>query len=190
MMEPWAERYVPPPVGSTWTQTVKLSGSMGKGTSTATIKQTGDRVWQGRKLLALDSSQGTTVLVEPESGGWVATVKGESPLIHFEPALAFRRPFVVGETWSVKERASGSLLKSPLDFVSTWKVEAQEDVTVRAGTCKAYRVRYTDTLGNDNLDWPCPELGIIVKWLRTRTNKHARGPGSSEMEVISHTIKR
>ena len=71
-----------------------------------------------------------------------------------------------------------------------WTIEAYEAVEVPAGRFLAFRTRYTDNVGNDNLDWVSPELGIFVKSRRTRDAKNPQGPGTFESELVSHTIRR
>ena len=70
------------------------------------------------------------------------------------------------------------------------RVEAYEDVTVPAGTFKAFKVRTTDTMGNDNVVWFSPELGIFVKQNNRRTAQHAQGPGTRDIELVSQSIRR
>ena len=58
-----------------------------------------------------------------------------------------------------------------------------------AGTFKAFRVRTIDDAGNDNVQWFSPDLGIFIKQSLKRTAKHAQGPGTREIELISQKIR-
>ena len=68
----------------------------------------------------------------------------------------------------------------------TQKVEAIEEVTVPAGTFKTYKISTVNSLGDDNLVWFSPELGIFVKQSNKRTAKHAQGPGTQSSELMSY----
>ena len=77
-----------------------------------------------------------------------------------------------------------------IPYQITQKVEAYEDITVPAGTFKAFKVSTSSTLGEENVNWFSPELGIFVKSINTRTAKSAAGPGTRETEIVSQTIKK
>jgi len=62
--------------------------------------------------------------------------------------------------------------------------------SVPAGTFKAFRVRSTDTLGNDNVVWFAPQLGIFVKQNLRRTDQSAQGAGTRDIELVSQTIRK
>jgi hypothetical protein len=76
----------------------------------------------------------------------------------------------------------------PAQFI--FKVEAYEDVTVPAGTFKAFKVSSSSTLGQEDVNWFSPELGIYVKSINVRTAKNAAGPGRRGSELISQTMKK
>lgn len=177
--------YKPPAAGSSFVVARHNTGSYGSGSQTLTFKL-GKRVWQGEKLNAWESQEGT-LLARPD-GAWVALMRGNTPLISFNPPVNWNYPLEVGKTWTT----SGSFMvhanKRIVPFKSTVKVEAYEDVAVPAGTFKAYRVHTTDTLGNDNTDWLSPQLGIFIKRHLVRTAKSAQGPGTRDRELVSQNI--
>jgi hypothetical protein len=61
---------------------------------------------------------------------------------------------------------------------------------VPAGTFKAFKVTSSDTLGNENVVWFSPELGLFLKQTLRRTEKHPAGAGTRETELVSQTIRK
>jgi predicted transcriptional regulator YdeE len=68
----------------------------------------------------------------------------------------------------------------------TQTVEAYEEVTVPAGTYMTFKVKTSNTLGDENVQWWNPDLGLFVKSKLTRTSKSAQGPGTRETELVSY----
>jgi len=94
----------------------------------------------------------------------------------------------VGRVWKssfkVVNHANNSIVATNAQHV----VEAFEDVTVPAGTFKAYRVRMTSDQGDDNTWWFCPDNGLFVKQKLVRTASSPSGPGIREAELKSLKI--
>jgi hypothetical protein len=110
--------------------------------------------------------------------------------VSWNPPIGFEWPLEVGKTWTKSYKATIQASKRIIPFDSTWKVESYEDVTVPAGTFKAFKVSYSDTIGNETVQWMSPELGIFVKRTEKRTTKYPAGPGTRESELISQNIKK
>ena len=89
----------------------------------------------------------------------------------------------VGHTWKsgfkVVNHANNRTVTVNADYV----VEAFEDVTVSAGTFKAYRVRMTNDQGDDNTWWLSPDNGLFIKQRLVRTANSPSGPGIREAEL-------
>ena len=193
MMAPKGERYVAPPIGSTWTQTSRNTGSYGSATNTVTIQST-ERMWEGRRYLAF-TWPGGAVLANPADGGWSAILAPDgSPVVSFDPSTGYDYPLVVDKTWTRSVRQTLHKANKTLDSEVKYKVEAYEDVTVPAGTFKAFKMRQqwflNSKLAADNTNWFAPELGIFVKQFQRRTADSNFGPGTQEVEVISQTITK
>jgi hypothetical protein len=193
MMAPKGERYVAPPIGSTFTQTYRNTGSYGSGTRTATT-QVAERTWEGKQYLAFVGPTGT-ILANPVTGAWSTLLAPDgSPAISFDPPAGYDYPLVVDKTWGRSVRQTLHKANKTLQNEVKYKVEAYEDVTVPAGTFKAFKIRQqwflNSKLGADNINWYVPELGIFVKQLQTRTADSAYGSGTQEVEVISQTITK
>lgn len=95
-------------------------------------------------------------------------------------------PLQVGKTRVSRHRADNRLTGRTSEFEATWKVEAFEDVTVPAGTFKAFRIRYSDA-NNEELYWSSPEAGTNVKTTQKRGAQHAQGAGPRETQPVSQT---
>ena len=185
VMEPKAESYVAPPIGSRWVIATHNTGSYGAG-DTTTALQRGERIWEGEKLVSI-AFPGGAVLARPD-GAWVAMVGRRRTMLSWNPPVNWDYPLEVGKTWTKSSSMTIHAAKRTIPYTYTGKVEAYEDVTVPAGTFKAFRVRATNTLGDDDTNWFSPKLGIIVKRHRVRTVKHARGPGTRDVELASQDI--
>ena len=65
-------------------------------------------------------------------------------------------------------------------------MEAFEDVTVPAGTFKAWRLRYADTTGETQVLWSVPEtMGVFAKRTIDRSAAHRMGAGTLVMELVA-----
>jgi len=188
LLEPQAERYSPPPVGTTYERDIRATGSYGKSYREAS-KYLGERVVMGRTLFAHERSTGQISMLDG-AGGWVGQFKGDSPIFTFEPPLAVGYPMKVGKTTTKDVKMTVHAQKRVVPFKSTWKIEAYEDVTVPAGTFKAFRVTYQDNLGTTGTSWIDPDTGIYVKWNNRRTEKHPMGAGTQDAELVSVAMKR
>jgi hypothetical protein len=187
MFEPKAERYVAPPVGSTWTQAQRNTGSYGTGTAQVPFKRT-ERMWQGKLMEANESPQ--QVVLAVSSGGWAVILSPDGkPLLSYDPPLDYDWPLVVGKTWTKSYRMTVIAKNQVIPFDATYKVEAYEDVTVPAGTFKAFRISFSST-GVQDMYWFAPELGIYAKQSLRRTDKSGYGPGTREVELVSQSIKK
>lgn len=171
--------------GTTWVNAVTNTGSYGKQNGELrTTRVGGERMWQGRKVFVYEQTPGVNILTDPDTGHWIAILRGDTLLQSFEPAIGWDRPLEVGKTWSRKHRSTNHVKKTTTDFVGTWKVEAYEDVTVRAGTFKAYKVLYSDTLGTEGATWWSPEIDAWVKVSNRRSAKNPAGAGTSDTELV------
>jgi hypothetical protein len=187
-MTPKAERWVAPPIGSTYTISRSDTGSYGSGTTQITVK-VAERMWQGKQMMAYVAPQGVNVTT-PE-GRWPAILgPDEKPIMSFEPPIGNEYPLEVGKTWNTSYRVTVHAANQTIPFDSTSKVEAYEEVTVPAGTFKTFKIVYSDTTGNESVTWSNPEVGMWIKRIETRTANHRAGPGTRETQLISYTIPK
>jgi len=185
---PKAERYVAPPLGSTFTISQSNTGSYGSGTTQITMKNT-ERMWEGKRVTAFVAP--IWVQLIDADGCWpVILGPDDKPILSFDPAIGYNWPLEIGKTWTQSYRVTVHPTKKTMPFDSTWKVEAYEDVTVPAGTFKAFKVSFSGTLGEEFLMWYIPELGFHGKRIERRTAKWPSGPGIRESELVSYTIAK
>ena len=186
-MPPKAANYVVPPLGSTWVTARSDSGSFGSTTSQIANKL-GEQTWQGQKLTALQAPGFAQLL--NDKGAIVAMMSGDKPLASFDPPLGFAYPLEVGKSLSSTHNVTifPSMKTTPLQV--TQKVEAYEDVTLPAGTFKAFKISWSESNGNENTYWVSPELGITVKSILIRTGKWSTGEGKRENQLVSQNINK
>ncbi len=187
LLEPTAENYDAPQIGATWVNARTDTGSFGTGR----VEQKGgrgERTWEGQKVLTFEGTDGQ-ILAQP-NGNWIAIVKGDTPIMTWDPPLHWQWPLKVGKTWTRDQRVTFHANKRTLPYQLTQKVEAYENVTVPAGTFKTFRVSTVTTLGDETTVWFSPQLGIFVKQSLRRTAKHPAGAGTRDFELVSHTIKK
>ncbi len=185
MITPEADQRIAPPLGSTWVMERSDSGSFGSKTARVSFKR-GERMWRGEHVITYESP-GFTMLAH-ENGRLVAFMSGDKPLVSFEPDLGFDRPLGVGHTSTSNYRMTIPGTEKTIPLQVTQKVEAYEDVSVPAGTYKAFKISWSESVGNENVYWFSPELGIVVKSILVRTAKNSAGPGRRENELVSHNI--
>ena len=184
---PRADRYVAPPAGSTWVNARVDTGSYGS-SSTQLPMTRGEQVWQGIRVITFETPE-NTLLASP-SGDYIAQVKDDKILVSWEPPLNLDWPLRVGKTSKRSYRMTLHTANRTVSYELEQKVEAYESVTTPAGTFNVFRVTSSDTLGNENIDWISTELGIFVKRSLRRTARHAQGPGTREMQIVSISMKQ
>jgi len=188
MMEPKVESYVAPPLGATWTHERRDTGSFGSATEQVTFKWA-ERTWEGKLMGAIESPQ--HVVLVTSNGGWAAILSPNGrPLLSFDPPLSYDYPLVVGKTWTKSYKATVHAARRVMSFDTKYKVEAYEDVTVPAGTFKAFRITSSSTNGTEETQWLAPELHIWVKRSQRRTAKFTGGAGTREQSLVSESIKK
>lgn len=180
--------YVAKPLGATATYAVHNTGSYGSGTQATTNKWV-ERMWKGKPITAVELPR--AVILINSKGAWPAILTpGGKPIISWDPPIGYDFPLVVGKTTTKTYRMT---LHTQNETVArlhvTRKVEAYEDVTVPAGTFKAFKIRESTNFGDENIVWYNTEIGRI-KSTNTRTAKSPSGPGTRVTELVSQTIAK
>lgn len=174
------------PAGSSYLVERRDSESFGSGSYLITTKSLGEQTWQGRKVYAYDSPEGTRLL-DADSKKWIANLKGTTPLLIYDPPMGYDFPIWVGKSWT--QVLNFKFPKQTYTSEARFTVEAMEEVKVPAGTFKAFRISYSDQW-NENINWWSPEIGLFVKAKYQRNAKHGAGPGVREEELYSYDIKK
>ena len=174
------ERYVPPPLGSSWTYHVSNTGSFGSYVGPTSLRMA-EGQWQGRKVLRYETETGAQL--QDSNLGIVAVLnRAGEPMMAYDPPMTFVFPLTVGKTWTHQHTLT--VWPGPRQFpmASTWKVEAHEDVTVPAGTFKAWRVVMTDNFGYRQTTWSVPEtMGVFAKRINERSATHPQGGAGTQV---------
>jgi hypothetical protein len=184
-MAPKSERYPPPQAGTTWTTMVRDSGSYGSGSAQLTGRFLPDRMWQGKEVHAFEFG-GLTTLMTQGNANFIVQLRGDTTVLTWDPPAGWMWPLEVGKTWTRKGTLTIHAAKRAVGYEYTQTVEAYEEVTVPAGTYMTFKVKTSNTLGDENVQWWNPDLGLFVKSKLTRTSKSAQGPGTRETELVSY----
>ena len=189
MMAPRADKYPQPQAGTTWTSMLRDTGSYGSGSSQPTGKFLPNRNWQGREVHAFEFA-GLTTLMTQGNANFIVQLRGDAPVITWDPPVGWQWPLEVGKTWTRNTTMTLHAAKqtTPIEYTNT--VEAYEEVTVPAGTFKTFRVRTVNSVGDENVQWFSQEAGIHIKQSLRRTVKHPAGAGTRDVEVVSYTPAR
>lgn len=180
---PRAERYIAPPTGSSWTYSAVSTGSYGSGSGQVTLRL-GEATWDGRKVYSFQSP-GMHSLQDENSALLAVTAPNGDLQARFDPPIGYRFPLEVGKAWS-QDHTTTVATGQKFAFTANWKVEAYEDVTVPAGTFKAWRISYSDTTGESMTLWSAPDkLGVFIKRNQERSASYRLGPGTRSMELLT-----
>jgi hypothetical protein len=180
---PRAERYIAPPIGSSWTYSAVSTGSYGGGSGQVMLRL-GEATWDGRKVYSFQSPAAHSLQDENAALLAVTAPNGELQM-RFDPPIGPKFPLEVGKTWS-QEHTTTVATGQKVAFTATWKVEAYEDVTVPAGTFKAWRIAYADTTGESMTLWSVPDkVGVFIKRNQERNASYRLGPGTRSMELLT-----
>lgn len=182
------DRYTSPLPGSSFVFDRSESGSYGSRAGVDSLNKVVEFKLGGASLIAYESPN--NVLVAHPNGGFVGSAAPDGKMVvTWDPPMDFALPLTVGKTWSQQHKATFHSQGREASFERTSTVEAFEDVTVPAGTFKAYRIRSVDSAGAVEVNWLVPELGIYARRSIERTDRHPQGPGRVELVLKSHAIR-
>lgn len=125
---------------------------------------------------------------------WIATLRdGKERAAASPDDGTFAWPLWVGRTWMASytyhDRERG---RSWNPVQTWWKVAAYEDVTVPAGTFKAFRLEGSPGTNNATqiTFWYAPDVKLTVKHVFERTSGHYLGYGKFTTELIKYEAPR
>lgn len=186
---PVAEKMVIAPVGTVMTYHRKSSGSMGTYDGKV-VWNMAKSTWQGQPAYSFGSAVAGATLHETTQFGVIAQLNpAGQPMLSFNPPITMPWPMEVGKTGTTSHtmtlHASGRTV--PLQI--TWRVESWGDVTVPAGTFKAYKVVWTDSTGDTETRWVGPQQGLAtIKRHVDRPATHPQGAGVLDAELESYSF--
>lgn len=185
-------QWVAAPEGSVFVYHRQSTGSYGvyDGPVSWTV---GRRDWNGQPLTSWASTTHGAQLLDPKTHGVVVQLnrKGD-PSYTYDPPIALDWPLAVGKSWTSVHQMTIHTQTAPYapagssPLTMQFKVEALEDVTVPAGTFKAYKVVQTTSFGEVDQVWSAPAQGIAtVKRIADRPASHPLGAGHLEALLTS-----
>lgn len=156
----------------------------------ATVMEEG--VFEGKPVY--QATDGSTVIVlDKATRNSIATLKDGKLIWKFTPHEGtYAWPLEVGKTWTATYAAEDPVRKRKWDRVREhWTVAAYEEVTVPAGTFKAFRLESTpgENSGVRKTLWYAPEIHLFVKRVSERGPNHFQGPGKDTFELGEFTSK-
>lgn len=171
-----------PAVGSRWMarRTDTINGSSIE--SEFRLVQT---TYNGAAAFAFETA-GTSTIVNPTNFNVMMRTSGNQVSTSKPDSGSFSWPLWVGKSWSPSFEHEN---KNPnayfRDVSPLYSVKAYEDVTVPAGTFKAFRISVSPgwNFQNDGVSWYAPEVGLVVKSV---FHEHSfRGNGTTTTELLT-----
>lgn len=184
-VQPVGEAPAVTPAGTVFTFHRKSSGSLGTydGPVVWTISH---GTWEGRPAVMQMARLGGSAF-DPKTHAVFANLDADGKTTTvFDPPLGYQWPLQVGKAWTSKHTMTMPATGRGVTLEVNWKVEAQEDVTVPAGTFKAFKVVTNNNFGEVETRWVAPATGVVLaKRLVSRPASHPQGAGELEAVLLS-----
>ncbi len=177
------------PMGTVLTYHRKSSGSLGNFDGPVVWTQS-PATWQGKPVLASGAPQAGVGIHDLNSMAMIANLTpAGQPIMSFEPPIDYPWPLEVGKTWSAQHTVtlypSGNKVPLKIDG----KVESWGDVTVPAGTYKAFKLVWRNNLGEMETRWINPAEGLAtIKRHVERPATHPQGAGVLDADLLSRAL--
>ena len=170
-----------PGTKSVFAQKDLKSGSV----TTRTFTYLEDGTYKGAPVFQATDGVDTFVL-DKATRNWIATLRDGKERRSTSPdAGAYSWPLWVGKKWRAKYKYRDHERGRSFDIRYDWKVEAYEDVSVPAGTFKAFRLHGRNPY-SERTEWYAPEMKGYVKRTYERTRKHYLGWGGYTRELVEY----
>jgi len=186
---PQADGFADPPMGSVFTYHRKSSGSLGNYDGQV-VWTYSPSTWAGKSVIAFGAPQAGTSLHLPVTAARMADLNpGGKPLYTYDPPIGYQWPLVVGKQWTSRHMVTVHNSGMTVPMTIDWKVESWGDVTVPAGTFKAYKLVWTTSQGEIEMRWTNPQEGLMtIKRHVERPGSHPQGPGVLDAELLSRVL--
>jgi hypothetical protein len=175
-----------PPMGTVVTFHRTSSGSLGNFDGQV-VWTYAPATWQGQPAISFGAPQAGVSLHEPRSFGMVAALNAAGqPQYSFDPPMNYEWPLAVGKAWRSQLTMTRYPSGQQVPMTIEGKVEAWEDVTVPAGTFKAYRMTWSNSFGEVETRWLNPMEGLAtIKRHVERPATHPQGAGVLDAVLLS-----
>lgn len=164
-----------------FTQKDLKSGSV----TTRMITYLEDGTYKGMPVFQVTDGVDTFVL-DKATRNWIATLREGKERRSASPHVrSFSWPLWVGKKWKAKYKYRDHERGSSFDVRYDWKVEDYKEVTVPAGTFKAFKLHGRNPY-SERTDWFAPEVKSYVKQKYERKRKHFLGWGGYTRELVEY----
>ncbi len=186
---PQADGFADPQMGSVFTYHRKSSGSLGNYDGQV-VWTYAPATWAGTAAIAFGAPQAGTSLHLPSTGSRLADLDpAGKPLYSYDPPIGYQWPLTVGKQWTSRHMVTLHNSGRTVPMTIDWKVESWGDVTVPAGTFKAFKVVWTNNQGEVETRWANPQEGLMtIKRHVERPGSHPQGPGVLDAELLSRGV--
>jgi hypothetical protein len=174
-----------PVVGTKWIGRIVLQNGP---TATLTYTVIEDGAYEGKPVHRVVVGNDTN-LYDIATSNAVATLRfGKEATSTLPHDGTFSWPLYVNKSWTAtftfNNRVQGMTV-GPLNV--QYRVTAFEDVTVPAGTWKAFKIESETSNNAFSTIWYAPEIHLMVKRINETTVGHPSGRTKTEYEVIEYT---
>ncbi|MGH9460202.1 MAG: hypothetical protein ACRD1X_03230 [Vicinamibacteria bacterium] len=177
------EREFPAP-GTKWvTRSTDHTGA----TTTTTLTALGEDTYGGKPVYRFDDGVDIWVY-DKATHSWIARVRrdGQERIAAQPHDGSGSSPLWVGKSWQARyayyDRDRG---RSFSDVTFWWTIAAYEEVTVPAGTFKAFRLEGSNPTTTIT-SWWAPEFRVMVKRIFERNASSYLGPGKFTTELVEY----
>jgi hypothetical protein len=136
----------------------------------------------------------TVVVLDKATRNAIATLKDGKLIWRFTPHEGtYAWPMEVGKSWSATYAAEDPVRQRKWHRVEeAWTIAAYEEITVRGGTFRAFRLESTpgENSGVRKTLWYAPEIHLYVKRISERGPNHFQGPGKDTFELVEFVRAR
>lgn len=143
--------------------------------------------YEGRQAYAIVSPRTTSIMNPANYNTMFITRDGQSARKNTPDNGDFSWPLWVGKAWTSTYFYNDFKLGRVFQISATIKVAAYEDITVPAGTFKAFRLEYTPERNNasSGMYWYAPSIKLVVKSAFFTGGTAAVGTYRNTVELIS-----
>lgn len=186
---PAAERMKINPMGTVLTYHRTSSGSLGNFDGPVVWTQS-PATWQGKPVLASGAPQAGVGIHDLNSMAMIANLTpAGQPIMSFEPPVDYPWPLQVGKTWTGRHTVTLYPSGRTVPMAIEGQVVSWGDVTVPAGTFKAFKLVWTVNQHEVETRWVNPTEGLAtLKRHVERTAAHPQGPGVLDAELVSRKL--
>jgi hypothetical protein len=186
---PTPEKMEISPTGTVTTYHRKSSGSLGSFDGQV-VWTHATSTWNGKPVIAFGAPQAGVSLHDPVTFGMLANLgTSGQPVMSFDPPIDYPWPLQVGRTWTAQHTVTLYPSGRTVPMSIQGKVESWGDVTVPAGTFKAFKLVWTMNQSEVETRWVNPAEGLAtIKRHVERSAAHPQGAGVLDAELISRVL--